>query len=135
MSSDMHPTRRTRIHPKGVQSPLEGLAPTGRQGRIKAPFAGTICSTSFLKLLLFEHGREAHPTKCVEGEFCELRIDGVLRNSQPLRNGQVTPKIAHLSDTPTPLTGVCCTRYVTRGRRVSIDRTDLARDHGGDPRL
>src|SRR5918994_152034 len=28
-------------------------------GRIKAPFAGTICSTSFLKTLLFEHGRGA----------------------------------------------------------------------------
>src|SRR5215211_3111692 len=27
-------------------------------GRIKAPFAGTICSTSFLKPPLFEHGRE-----------------------------------------------------------------------------
>src|SRR5919107_6162677 len=27
-------------------------------GRIKAPFAGTICSTSYLKPLLFEHGRE-----------------------------------------------------------------------------
>jgi hypothetical protein len=31
--------------------------PTGREGRIKAPFAGTTCSTSFLKPLLFEHGR------------------------------------------------------------------------------
>jgi hypothetical protein len=26
MSSDMHPTRGTRIHPKGLQSPLEGTA-------------------------------------------------------------------------------------------------------------
>jgi hypothetical protein len=56
---DMHPTRGTRIHPKGLQSPLEECHPTGRQGQIKAPFAGTICSPFFLKPLLFEHGREA----------------------------------------------------------------------------
>src|SRR5918994_661281 len=54
ISSDMHPTRRTRIHPKGLQSPLEGPTPHRDTGRIKAPFAGTICSTSFLKPLLFE---------------------------------------------------------------------------------
>jgi hypothetical protein len=36
------------------------LHPTGRQGQIKAPFAGTIYSTPFLKPLLFEHWREAH---------------------------------------------------------------------------
>src|SRR5215212_11163595 len=45
--------------------------PTGRQGRIKAPFAGTICSTPFLKLLLFEHGREA---------LNRLRGRGILRS-------------------------------------------------------
>jgi hypothetical protein len=43
--------------------------PTGRQGLINAPFAGTICSTNFLKLLLFEHGREAHSPECVEVVF------------------------------------------------------------------
>ena len=32
-------------------------------GAIKAPFAGTICSTPFLKVLLFEHGRDAHSPK------------------------------------------------------------------------
>src|SRR5215217_263910 len=31
--------------------------PTGRQGRIKAPFAGTTCSIPFLTSLHFEHGR------------------------------------------------------------------------------
>jgi len=40
ISSDMHPTRDTRIHPKGPQSPLEGPAPHRDIGRIKAPFAG-----------------------------------------------------------------------------------------------
>jgi hypothetical protein len=48
--------------------------PTGRQARIKAPFAGRICSTPFLQPLLFEHGREAHSPKCVEGEFSEVRM-------------------------------------------------------------
>src|SRR5215212_4764613 len=57
-------------------------APYGRQGRIKAPFAGTICSTSFLKPLLFEHWREAHSTKCVDGVFCELRVYEALRSSR-----------------------------------------------------
>jgi hypothetical protein len=55
MSSEMHPTRSTRILPKGLQSPLEVLPPHRDTGRIKAPFAGTICSTPFLKPLLFEH--------------------------------------------------------------------------------
>ena len=56
----MHPTRGTRIHLKGLQSPLEGGPhPTGTQGQIRAPFAGTIYSTSLLRPLLFEHGREA----------------------------------------------------------------------------
>src|SRR5215212_4890156 len=55
--------------------------PHREQGRIKAPFAGTICLTSFLQPLLFEHGREAHSPECVEGEFCELRLYGVLRSS------------------------------------------------------
>jgi hypothetical protein len=52
ISRDMHPTRGTRIPPKGLQSPLEGLPnPTGTQGRVKAPFAGTICSTSYSRTL------------------------------------------------------------------------------------
>src|SRR5215218_9092790 len=32
--------------------------PPQREGRIKAPFAATTCSTPFLKPLLFEHVRE-----------------------------------------------------------------------------
>src|SRR5215208_3559920 len=68
----MHPTRGTRIHPKGLQSPLGAGHPTGTQEQIKAPFAGTICSISFLKIHLFEHGREAHSPECVEGEFSEV---------------------------------------------------------------
>jgi hypothetical protein len=33
ISSDMHPTRGTRIHPKGLQSPLESRAtPQGHRG-------------------------------------------------------------------------------------------------------
>jgi hypothetical protein len=50
-------------------------------GRIKAPFAGTICSTPFLRLLLFEHGRDPQPSawkvnsqKFVGTEFSEVRL-------------------------------------------------------------
>jgi hypothetical protein len=39
----------------------------------------------------------------VEGEFCELRLNGVLGSSSSTSNAQVTPKIAHLSDTPAPI--------------------------------
>src|SRR5215208_7784865 len=56
--------------------------PTGRQGRIKAPFAGTICSTPFLKPLLFEHGREA---------LYRVRGRGILRSSQSPSNA-LTPE-------------------------------------------
>jgi hypothetical protein len=44
--------------------------------------------------------------------FSEVRRHGVLGSSLPTSNAQATPKIAHLSDTPTPLTGVCFTPYV-----------------------
>src|SRR5215207_7407487 len=85
----MLPTSGTRIHPKGLQSPLEGRTPHRETGRIKAPFAGTICSTSFLKLLLFEHGREAHSPECVEGKFSEveLPLSRFLRTSGVLIRG------------------------------------------------
>jgi hypothetical protein len=59
--------------------------PTGRQGLIKAPFAGTIYSTHFLKPLVFEHGRVAHAPKCVEkGLFSEVR-----GSNQPIRRSGV----------------------------------------------
>jgi hypothetical protein len=35
--------------------------------------------------------------------FCEVRIHGVLRSSLAASNAQATPKIAHLSDAPTPI--------------------------------
>jgi hypothetical protein len=52
----------------------------GAQEQIKAAFAGTICSTPFLKPFLFEHGREAHSPEFVEVEFSEvgLPLYGVL---------------------------------------------------------
>jgi hypothetical protein len=80
-STDMHPTRGTRIHPKGLESPPEGQTSHRDTGRIKAPFAGTICSTSFLRPLVFEHWRVAHSPECVEEGYCELRLNGVLGSS------------------------------------------------------
>jgi hypothetical protein len=53
-----------------------GAHPRGRQGEIKALFAGTICSAPFLKSFLFEHGREADSTNCVEGAFSEVDLRG-----------------------------------------------------------
>jgi hypothetical protein len=53
----------------------------GAQEQIKAAFAGTICSTPFLKPFLFEHGREAHSPEFVEGEFRELRLVSVQNHS------------------------------------------------------
>jgi hypothetical protein len=46
----------------------------GAQEQIKAAFAGTICSTPFLKPFLFEHGREAYSPEFVEGEFSEVHF-------------------------------------------------------------
>src|SRR5688572_30504303 len=44
----MHPTRGTRIHPKGVQSPLEGRQPHRDTGANK----GSICRYNMLDSLL-----------------------------------------------------------------------------------
>jgi hypothetical protein len=55
ITRDMHPTRRTRIHPKGLQSPLQGrLLHRGAETN-----KGSICRynmlDSFSRPLLFEH--------------------------------------------------------------------------------
>jgi hypothetical protein len=47
MSSDMHPTRGTRIHPKGLQSLLEGPAPQRHRTN-----KGSICRNDILDFLL-----------------------------------------------------------------------------------
>src|SRR5215208_3112378 len=44
----MHPTRRTRIHPKGLQSPLEVMATPQRHRENK----GSICRYNMLDSLL-----------------------------------------------------------------------------------
>jgi hypothetical protein len=70
----MHPTRGTRIHPKELHSPLEGQPPHGETGANSGSICRKRCSTSFLKPLFFEHGREAHSTKCVEGASQEISL-------------------------------------------------------------
>jgi hypothetical protein len=65
------------------------LHPTGRQGQIKAPFAGTTCSTPFLKPLLFEHGRERpiQPSAWMgfSANFACMRLSEVLEVTSLLR--------------------------------------------------
>jgi hypothetical protein len=38
--------------------------------------------------------------KCVEEEFCELRVDGVLKSSLSGRNFQATANVRRLGDVP-----------------------------------
>jgi len=45
----------------------------------------------------------AEMCNCLEKEFCELRLLGILGSSLPTSNAQATPKIAYLSDTPAPI--------------------------------
>src|SRR5829696_1804349 len=95
MTSEMHPTRSTRISPKGLQSPLEAC-PTHRDtGRIKAPFAATICSTPFLKPLLFEHRKGFIQPSAWKGnsanfamtEFSQVRGGNLRRRGGECRGG------------------------------------------------
>src|SRR5215216_4694000 len=74
MSTYMHPTRGTRIHPKGLQSPLEGLRlPHRETGANK----GSICTYKMLDSLL-----NASPLRARErGPFNRLRGRGILRSS------------------------------------------------------
>jgi hypothetical protein len=78
MSRDTHPTRGTRIHPKGLQSPLEGRPPHGETGTNK----GSICRYNMLDSLLkaspLRARGEDHSTECVEGVFYEIRLSGIL---------------------------------------------------------
>jgi hypothetical protein len=48
MSSDMHPTRGTRIHPKGLRLAFEGSLPLRDTGTNK----GSICRHNMLDALL-----------------------------------------------------------------------------------
>src|SRR5215210_1365376 len=77
MSRNTYPTRRTRIHPKGQQAPLEGRAPHRDTGANK----GSICRYNMLDSLLKAsplRAGERPSTECVEGALCELRLHGVL---------------------------------------------------------
>src|SRR5215216_5823148 len=59
-------------------------------------------------------------TNVLEGKFCELRGHGVLRSSsKKCRN------LAHLRDTPTHRTGVCCLRCVASRRCVKAQEPYL----------
>ena len=39
-----------------------------------------------------------YSSKCLEGEFCELRVDAVLSSSPPTRKSHERAKITHLRD-------------------------------------
>jgi hypothetical protein len=80
----MHPIRRTRIYPKGRQSPLEGLAPSRNTGANK----GSICRYNMLDLLL-----KASPLRAQErGPFTRVRGIEILRTS-PVEHSR---KFAHM---------------------------------------
>src|SRR5215211_3498446 len=75
-SSDMHPTRRTRIHPKGLQSPLEGGPPHRETGANK----GSICRNNMLDSLLKDsplRARERCTFNQVLGRSAKRRSENV----------------------------------------------------------
>ena|SRR5215216_1253013 len=67
---------------------------------------------------------------CVEQEFYEVRLLGILGSwISALRSSkkfvtkcyiQATAKITQLSDSPAPLTGVCCLHHVLRGSKGEV---------------
>jgi hypothetical protein len=44
--------------------------------------------------------RSLYSAKCLEEEFCELRLARVLGSALPASNAQATARITHLGDTP-----------------------------------
>ena len=88
MSSCIHPTRGTRIHPKGLQSPLEGPASAGRQEQIRLRLQEEMLDILPEVPLLFEHGSETYCSNSVADVICELLPLLVLRG-KAIR----TPKI------------------------------------------
>jgi hypothetical protein len=75
MSRDMHPTRGTRIPPKGLQSPLEAADPTGRQGLIKLHLQVQYALLPSYSIYSSSTG-ERPSTECVEVEFSEVDLLG-----------------------------------------------------------
>jgi Universal stress protein family len=72
ISSDMHPTRGTRIHPKGLQSPLEGPDTPQRHRANKGSICGENAPSLLKASLLFEHGKrlvEASAWKVCSANF------------------------------------------------------------------
>ena len=65
---------------------------------------------------------KAYSPKCVEVEFCELRVDGVLRSSPHARNAQATAKIVTLGDAPISFGSYAATVAQIKPRVKAQDR-------------
>jgi hypothetical protein len=87
------------------------------------PSLSSLQTTKSTQKIIFAPFRPRITPRSTPSEGCSDTLE-VLRTSA-LRSSRTFAKkvsnITHLSDTPTPLTGVCCTRYVGTGPR-SRDR-------------
>ncbi len=87
----MHPTRRTRVHPKGLQSPLEGRPPHRDTGANKGAICRYNMLDTFSRPLLFEHRKRligASAWKvCSANYFALLGLGGkAIRTRKKYRN-------------------------------------------------
>src|SRR5215203_4643297 len=100
------------------------LLPTARtQTRTRRTHPTSTVTLCFWPGLLRGAPARLYSPKCLEGKFCELRVDGVLRSSSLSRCSDVLCAMAHIHF---PKTRVRCLRYLPLGRRTHLKggRTD-----------
>jgi hypothetical protein len=87
----MHPTRGTKIHPKGLQSPLEGRAPHRDRGANKRSICRFNMLDTFSRPLLSEHRKRLIGASawqvCSANYFALLGLRGkAIRTPKKYRN-------------------------------------------------